>query len=722
MSATFSMPNSSVDLVLASDLPGRVRVRHLSLQDSPLLRHHCHLVLSSCHWLVRFRINGLAGSVCITYPRHRRRELINLLQQALTLTSEAEPFQRLPRPRFAGQKVRRTITHGVGCASLLVLESLWAVPPLAMASLTTLLLWPLVREVIDQLRRRQLGVESLELGFSAVLVSQGLSAEALLDQTITDAVEVTQNAIERDDLEFDAHHLLKRLAEGITLCVIDAEGQTQATRLEDVSIGMRIQISERQHCFLTACLDDGALIVVNRLADGDWRPRRLQPGDQIDPGAMVIAGTAVATIRRCIYTDSAYGLLREHESGCAAEAIGPEGWINGYKRVMAPLLLALGGTFLATGSSERALAAFQFNPVSDWENHNLAAQITTIADLNLHQLRIRDVKALAAIGSIRHLVISRSCLDRIGGIQVREHIHPEADIASGSLVQLLAGVQRWICGVDGVAIWSQQLQNVSEAVAVRHVEIRHLLEGWSVEAVDGRSWFLKQQPNPSGESPHTHLNALEVWQGDTQLGTVDLLSELDTHWLEACQILRDLGVTLHMVASDETSRLEELGGRLGIAAEHLHGSCNASHRLELVHQLQQKGEPVGFVGYVLHDLPAMAQADLSISLDVDDDSRYLSEICDLSLGADALWLPRLIRMSHAIQRSSRQNFILLGASQALSSLATFAGLISPLQTVLLGDVPLLLAELNNLLALRAPNQSPQSRESNRDRTRETATA
>jgi cation transport ATPase len=107
---------------------------------------------------------------------------------------------------------------------------------------------------------------------------------------------------------------------------------------------------------------------------------------------------------------------------------------------------------------------------------------------------------------------------------------------------------------------------------------------------------------------------------------------------------------------------------------------------------------------VLHDLPALAQADISIGLDVDDDSRYLANLCDLSLGADALWLPRLILISRRMERVCNQNFSLLGGSQLIASLATAAGLIAPLQTVLLSDIPLLLAELNNLLALRAPKR------------------
>lgn len=699
---------------VASDLPGRLRVRSEDLVASPLLRHHCKLVLTSCHWLHQFRINPLAGSVCIAYPQHRRRELHGVLEHALTLASAEDDLTALPPAPFTGARVRRTLVHGAACLALISLESALAVPTLVMVGLTSVLLLPLARDVLTQVKRRRLTVETLELSFSGVLVSQGLTAEALLDLAIGDAVDVAQSAVEREALDLDADHLLQRLSERATLEAIDADGQVQRRLLRDVEIGSTIRIDRREHCLLSARLINGDLIVVNRLVDGDWRPKRLLQGDLLEPGALVISGVAEARIEHCIQTDPAYALLRDHSAKAQHAPTGAERWLNRYKHVMPPLLLSLGGVLLSVGSTEAALASFQFNPLSDWEEQKLATQLTTIADLNLHHLRIRKAAAIEAIGRIRHLVISRSCLDRIGGIQVREQIHNPAQTPPGSLVQLLAGIQHWICGTDGTSIWSRQLQNVANPVAVEHVEIRKLFEGWTITGRDGRCWQLLQQAMVPGERCHTHLNPLEVWQDDKLLGTVDLLSEPDQHWRDTCRCLRDLGVEIHLVSAEEVERLDEIAIALDIDEQHRYGSCSAGDRLDLVRRLQQQGEMVGYVGYVLHDLPAQAQADVSVGLDVDDDSRYLANICDLSLGADALWLPRLISISRSMHRACNQNFSLLGATQLISSLATAAGLIAPLQTVLLGDVPLLLAELNNLLALQAPRRLAVGQTTNGD--------
>ncbi len=706
MASSAAAAAAATDLTwsVASDLPGRLRIRSEQLVASPLLRHHCTLVLTSCHWLLQFRINPLAGSLCVAYPKHRRRELQPLLEQALTLAIADGDLTALPPAPYAGPRVKRTLAHGAACLALISLESALAVPTLVMVGLSSILLLPLAREVLQQLQRRRLTVQSLELGFSGVLVSQGLTAEALLDLAFGDAVEIAQSAVERDALDLDADHLLQRLGERVSLNAIDTDGSPRPWLLKDVAVGIAIRIDRREHCLLSARLLNGELIVVNRLVDGDWRPQRLLQGDLLEPGALVISGVAEARIEHCIHTDPAYRLLREHSARAQHEPKGAERWLKRYKQVMPPLLLGLGGALISIGSTEAALASFQFNPLSDWEEQKLASQLTTIADLNLHKLRIRKPAAIEEIGKIRHLIISRSCLDRIGGIQVREQIANPTTTPPGSLVQLLAGIQHWICGNDGAALWSQQLQKVADPVAVQHVEIRHLSEGWTITAQDGRCWQLRQQAMVPGERCHTHLNPLEIWKDDVRLGTVELLSEPDQHWQDTCQSLQDLGVEIHLIAGEEVERLDEMAVALGIDAQHRYGSCSALDRLELVRSFQQRGEAVGYVGYVLHDLPALAQADVSIGLDVDDDSRYLANLCDLSLGADALWLPRLILISRRMERVCNQNFTLLGGSQLIASLATAAGLIAPLQTVLLSDIPLLMAELNNLLALRAPRQ------------------
>ena len=478
-----------------------------------------------------------------------------------------------------------------------------------------------------------------------------------------------------------------------------ANGQFESKHLSTVGPEAIVQIKTREHSFLTGTIDEGEVLVVNRLFNGDWRPQRLSVGDTLAAGALIISGEAKIKVSMGFAAEASYALLRDHFDNQAQDETALESCVDRYKAVMPPLLMAAGGSFLLAGTPERAISALQFSPVKDWENSSIASRLTAVANLRLHQIQVRHPDSLYTLGKIRHLVISRSCLDRLSGIRVKEQMEPSAKIAHGTLIQLLAGVQRWVCGADGTPIWSDQLEQVANPIPVESVVIHDLITGWEITTKDGRQWLVRQQPQDNTVELRHHLDPLAVSLNGQPVGTVSLLSETDDHWVNACDQLRAIGIELHLVSSDEHERLTEISEQLGIHPSKVHGPCSASERLELVRQLQANGERVAFIGYVISDLPALSQADVSIGMDSDDDSRYTAHLCDLTLPANALWLPKLIRISRRLQSKRDQNFALLGGSQLIASLATAAGWIMPLQTILLADIPLLIAEINNLLAL-----------------------
>jgi len=698
VAAALSPDHGSSSWLIVSDLPGRLRIRQSALIDSVALRRHCLSVLGSCHWLLGVRLNSLAGSLCITYPSERREEVSVLLARALRLSPLEQSLAAAAEPGQAYRALKRTLVHGAACLSLLALESVVAIPAAVMGGATALLLWPLLREVVPQLRRRQLTMDGLELSFSGLMVQQGLAAEALVDLALGDGVRAVQRTVDSDDLRLDRDHLLDRLGRTAELEAVSPDGSSRTLLLLDGDVGTTIRLRQQQHCFLTARLISGELVIMRRMVDGDWRPQRLSGGDAVEPGALIISGNATAVIEHSIATDPAYSLLREHHARPAPTEAADERWIADCKRLMPPVLLGLGGVLLSLGANEQALAALQFNPINDWERHRLAARITAIADLRLHSLTIRHPQAIETLGTIDHLLIDRSSLDRLGGLRVHERIATGSQRPSGFLLQLLAGVQSWFRSRGGALIWSRQLEQEVQPLALRTITVNDLRDGWLIEAEDGRRWTLRQvTPVDPDIQPSADLS-LEIWENGSLLGQLELERETPHHWLETSTLLRDLGITLHLITAEPVEQLDAFAEGLGVSREHRHGSCSASDRLALVERLQQQGKTVGYQGYVLNDLPALAQADVSISRDVDDDDHGLAGICFLSLTTESQWLPRLIRISRDLSRARQQNLGLLAASQLASSLAIAAGLIAPLQMVLLTNLPLVLVELNHLQA------------------------
>ena len=584
-------------------------------------------------------------------------------------------------------------------AALIVgVDLIFPIPALLLSGATALLLLPLVSSVIKHVRsHRELPVDSLDLGFSAVLISQGMAGEALIDLAIGDASTALQSVFLQGGLDPLATGLVDRLGHAITVTITAPwEG---VKKLLEIKEGDRYRAEPQSLIYLNSRIDSGEITVFNRLVDGEWAPRLLRAGDHLQPGSFVIQGQAELVVEQTMLNHAIYA--QSHEpSRALLQQSRVQNILNLYARLVAPALFASGSYWYLTGAIQRSLSAFQFNPLNDWQTSNLASRLTAMAELRLHRLQIRDPNSLRILSKINHLVISRSCLDQIGGIIPIEHLQPQSTVPDHTLLRLLAGMQRFLVTNDSIPIWSTQLSLGKDPLPVEQLDLDNGTGGWRVRLVDGRVFDVSQQSNPPASIPQTHLNPLQIRQGDRVLGYVELHTSPDPSWVELSKALGELGVMIHIVGSDKQERIAQMVAPLALPnPDTIHGECTWLERLDLVKQLQADGSGVAYVGYVMNDMPAAFQADVSISIDVDDDSAFTEGICDVVIDHDAVWIARLIDMSRRLETTANSNFGLIGITHLLSAAATATALINPLQTVLLADVPLVLAELRNLAVM-----------------------
>lgn len=690
-----------------SSLPERLRLTHSELMTSQVLRHHCKITLTSCHWLRGFRINKLSGTLVIRFPKHRRSEVEQLLHEALTLPAINRELMAPLAHLRAGQLQKQVtghlaLRHGIAIGSVLLAEIFLPIPVALMTSAAVIALIPLVGEILHHLRHeKSLPAETLELAFSGVLVGHGHPGEALLDLFMGDTTEAINLAVSGEE-EFHgvSRELLDRIGNLVTLELCDHN--RSSCRLRDAEPGMRYRVDIHSHVFLESQLIEGEMIVLNRLYDGDWQPRRLTAGDAVHEGAFIIKGHGTLEVIKPIHAHSAYQLSETLERPTIHTA-SSEGILRNYNNVMTPALLTAGGLSLALGQPERALGLLQFNPLYDWETSTVSSRFTAIAILGMHGIHLNTPDALTGLSRIQHVIVSRSCLDRMGGIKTHEHIHAESGVKKGDLLRILAGVQTYLTGNDAVPIWSEQLQRIPRPAVIRRVDIDDLKrEGWQVVLKDGRKIQIREPDDPQAVvAKQSRLAPLEFWDSDnTYLGYVELIVEPGSGWSGVCRTLIDLGIEVHVVGSDNYFNMLDLIQPLGIRPEtHLHGHFDANDRLELVRDLQSKGEGVAYIGYVLCDMPALSQADVSIGIEVDVDSILTASVCDILIGPDVHWLPRMVTLSRRIERTSSSNFKLIGSSSLLAAAGSAAAWFSPLTTVLVSKIPLLLAELSYISAM-----------------------
>lgn len=692
---------------IRSRLPGRLRLACPDLISSALLRHHCAITLTSCHWIQGFRINIVNGSLVLRYPEHRHGDLEQLLDQSLSIPgSEDQDLVALAslrahhwRPSPASAQAMR---HGLNFGTLLIAEALLPLPGFVMVGGALLALLPVLQEVWHHWKHKhELPPETLELAFGGILVSQGHAGETVLDLVLGDSSDAMagltagEHELHAKPREFYAH-----FGDTVSLELADPDRTTRL--LKDVRLGDRYHISVHAHIYLPSLVCEGELIVINRLFDGDWRPSRIGPGDTAHPGALIIKGQAILEIRKELKEHHNYiqaiNTERSEEHKATIETR-----LETVNRALTPILLGAGAVMLGLGAAERALGVLQFTPINSWETTKTSARLTAITSLGLQGVHVNNADALIPLGNARHVVISRSCLDRIGGIKTREHIHPDRKLKKGDLLRILAGIQNHLLETDEVRIWSEQLNSIANPVDVDSIVIGNLCEeGWQVSLADGRQLTIHEQEQPPSHIPQSHLDPLEIREDGQLLGHVELITKPSQSWIGVCEALEELGVQVHVVGSDNHARMLDIARPLGIRLEsHLHGSCNATDRLELVRKLQSEGGAVIYIGYLLCDMPALTLADISVSLDVDFDSAVTGSICDICLGTDAHWLPRIIQLSRRIEQTETFNFAMIASGSLLTGVAATAAWIAPLPTVLLANIPIILAELLNISAVNS---------------------
>ncbi len=690
---------------IQSSLPQRLRVNSPELISSAALRHHCNVTLTCCHWLRGFRINGLTGSIILRFPRHRQRDVKALLELALQLPTIdhelASPLGELRASRWQAHETGKLAArHGAAIGALLIAEILLPMPFAVMTVGALLSLIPVLKEIRHGLKHKESSNHSiLELAFSGLLIYQGLPGEALLDQLFDDATQTIKGAVSgEEEFHSESRELIDRLGEHVKLEL--ANRSNSFRKLSEAKKGDRYHVALQSHIFLESRVIDGDFIVINRLYDGNWKPLHLKTGDVVHAGGFVVKGFGLLEVTQSLQECSTYHIPIRHERS-SLDKVKIEQFIDTYYRWMTPILLAAGGTSAALGATERALGFLQFTPVYYWETSSISARLTAMATLHLHGIHLNDPEALIALGKVKHMVISRSCLDRMGGIKTHEHINPSSGAQSGDILKILAGVQNFLLENDDVPIWSDQLHTVAAPTEVIDVEINDLLiEGWRVSLADGRVLHLREMRQAASDLHQRHLNPLQIWEDDTFLGYADLITEPGPGWNGVCETLEELGIEVHVVGIDDKAKMLELVQSLSINHEsHLHGNFHAEERMNLVRELQTKGEGVAYVGYVLSDMTALSQADVSIGIEVDADSIFSSCICDVVIGPDVHWLPRMISLSRRLQHVTNSNFGLLLGSALVTAIGSAVNWFSPLATVVFSNAPVLLAGIRNITAM-----------------------
>jgi copper-(or silver)-translocating P-type ATPase len=207
----------------------------------------------------------------------------------------------------------------------------------------------------------------------------------------------------------------------------------------------------------------------------------------------------------------------------------------------------------------------------------------------------------------------------------------------------------------------------------------------SAVVVGRRSWLADEWSQSAPASLAVAADEAEAagrtpvwvgWDGCVR-GVVVVADTVKPTSAEAVAQLRSLGLRPVLLTGDNRRAAEAVAREVGIATADVHADVLPAGKVAVVKGLQDQGRVVAMVGDGVNDAPALAQADLGLSLGTGTDAAmHASDLTlvrgDLRVAADA------IRLSRATLNTIKGNLFWAFAYNVAALPLAAAGLLNPL--------------------------------------------
>ncbi len=321
---------------------------------------------------------------------------------------------------------------------------------------------------------------------------------------------------------------------------------------------------------------------------------------------------------------------------------------------------------------------------------------------------VRDPDALQEIRDVNVLVIDKTGTVTTGDFVVREswlddHFfdffkkdgHSFSMEAACALLSGVLSVSRhplstaaakWFIGMSAGGEYSKGTSDMPQGVQIlstvehagRGIVARILLNGMEREIVSGNLMLMSSLNIPI-DALHGHIPSgfSCVWIAiDRKLiARLALESELRQSAVVAVGRLKRAGIEVVMASGDQPAAVEQVALASGIGR--FHSALLPGQKVSLVQDLQKSGKRVVMAGDGINDAPALAQADVGISV---------GRGTDIAMGTSGLIIPSgdltriadAIQLSRIITRVIRQNLFWAFGYNIVAIPIAAMGLLSPM--------------------------------------------
>lgn len=687
-----------IDVTLRHALPGRVRLGVTGLPDRDVER--LAQWLSTKAGVRKVRPSPASGSIVVWFDPAQTSP-VAIVRDVLASDPRSWP-NAVPSEVGWGQAV---VTTGVLAASV-ALQGVLPAPLLGAAVAFTAI--PSVRRASVALREGRVGVDALDVVAIGISVGTGRFATGALvtwllgvgDLVLARTHARARHAIsERLDLEaVDAHRLRGNLTEHV------AAGALRP--------GDRIIVETGARVAADGVVERGTALVDERALTGESMPRARRPGDRVLSGSVVVDGQVVVCVDR-VGADTTAMRIAEILAGAGAKPMtlqrnaervadrlvlptfglaGASAALTGQLDRMTSMLITDFGTGLRIAVPTAALTAMTLAAregmlVKGGQFLERLAMVDTIVFDKTGTLTRGepDVVAIEVLGSLS----ASTCLRFAAAAEARQK-HP------------IARAIRRCAERAGVPAFGAEIG--SEAVAVGR-GVSALVDGRRV-VVGGKRAMLEHGVRVGAARAVTErqralgASSVLVAVDDAVVAVLAISDEPRAESAAVIDALRDRGRRQVILLSGD-ARAPTLAIGRALRIDRAEGELLPEDKARIVRELQAAGRTVAMVGDGINDAPALAVADVGISLQGSTDLAL--EAADVVLLEGGLSkLPRMFALADRGMANVKRSLWLVLAPNAIAIALGALGLLSPALAAVVNNGSTALAALAAVAPLVTP--------------------
>ena len=702
-----SPPASTLHFVVLHEVPGRCRLRVSRLRVDRLVRESLEQRLKAIPLVDSFRFNLACESVTVEYQ--------GVIETLFALLLEARNIATFKGDQGAAIKILPVTSSQQPLKALAWAGAALALGPAAGATfslglilLTGLPIWR--RALYILIRERRLNVDFLDGLALAIAVLRQQPRTAALMALMVHLGDVVRELTARQSRGHIRHLLdfqtvqARRLEVDGTITLVTAQ-TLKADQVALMLAGDLVPADGR--------VSSGVAAVDQRHITGESSPATRRVGDMVFAGSSVVEGSITVTITEAGADTVVSKIVELIESAPVGETRIQNYAEQFADRLVAPLLGANIALLAATGNVDR----FMSLAIVDYGTGiRVAAPTSVLASMTRaarEGILIKSGRHVEHLATLRGIAFDKTGTLTCGHLTVLDVQTFGSGLTADTVLQLAAAAETQLRHPVARAL-------VSHARNVRGLDLPvcenvQFVIGLGVAAeISGRrihigsERYLRQLGIPTSKA-RTYMGNVErmghigllVALDDSLIGAIACSDEprLEAHAVIAG--LRRRGVReIVMLSGDRDGVARRIAQSVGI--DKVYSEVLPHEKAEIVRTLRAaNGGPFAMVGDGVNDSPALAQADVGISLvDGADIARAAADVVLMREGLHLL-LPA-IDISRDALALVRQNYTLIAGANTLAlALALPSGLMSPAACTLLSNGSALLATMNAMRPLLA---------------------